>query len=276
VTRSRSSAPHERGGGLSSFRRAGRVTEVLFLYEITTRRQARLRTIAESMGVTVQATSQLYRELSKRGWVEQVEGVYRPTVRGVEALHAALTELRGDLERRLDHLRIVHRTRAIADRDLGKDEAVELSMRDGLLHASPARRGHSSGLTTHEVKRGGLVEVSDLRGIVPLTPAPVRCLVLPHDLARDLSGRKRQLVEELRLGRYRLLISDGLEAHHLLASVTREPVIRFGAAAVARDASQMGVPVVIVVTSERLPSLLQGLSEPPGTVPVSVRTLEGR
>ncbi len=264
-------APH----GLSSLRRAGRVTEVLFLNEIALHPHTRLRPIARSLGVTVQAVSQLHRALSRRGWVQLVDGVYRPTVRGTAALHEALTSVRTDVDDRLGRLRVVGRTRAIARRSVRAGEQVLLSMEEGVLSARPGARGASRGRAVHPARSGDLVEVEALEGILPMRPAPVRCLVLP---TRPSSGAAlaADLRAHLRTRAYAVLAAEGLEAFHLMRRCTSAAVARFGVAAVCREASQMGVSVLVVVTEERLPAFLQRLSEPTPVAPVDLETLGER
>ncbi|MDE1837658.1 MAG: hypothetical protein KGJ23_13735 [Euryarchaeota archaeon] len=258
--------------GLSSFRRAGRVTEVLFLYEVALHRHARLRPIARELGITVQAASQLNRALEQRGWTQLVEGNYVPTVRGIAALHEALISLRTDLDDRLGRLRVVTRCRAVAARPLRKGQRVVLRLEDGLLVAVPGDRGPSRGRTMLAARRGDLVEVEELEGILPLRPHPVRCLVLP---TRPLPTRRagQEVAQELRRSRYGLVAAEGLEAYHLLQRATALPVVRFGVASVCREAAQMGVPVLVVVAEERLPAFLQKLSDPTPVAEVEVETL---
>lgn len=258
--------------GLSTFRRSGRVTEVLFLYEVAVHRHARLRPIARALNITVQAASQLHRSLSRRGLVAIVEGVYRPTVRGTAALHEALTSVRSDVDVRLGRLRVVGRTRAIAGRAVRSGERVQLSMEEGALTARPGTKGDSRGKAVHAARSGDLVEVEELEGILPLRPLPVHCLVLP---TRAMPGHVLlgQLRRRLRSRSYTVLAAEGLEAFHLMRRSTSAPVVRFGVASACREAAQMGVPVLVLVSEERLPAFLQLLSEPTPVAPVDLETL---
>src|SRR5580658_6783762 len=97
----------DRPGGLDALRRRGAVTELLFLYEVTTRDVPHLKGIAERLGVTVQAISHSYRSLRRRGLVDVQRGLYHPTVAGTGWLHAALEELRQDVDGHLARLPVV-------------------------------------------------------------------------------------------------------------------------------------------------------------------------
>lgn len=259
-------------GGLASLRRPGKVTELLLLYEITIHRHTRLRPIARSLGVSVQAASLLFRELSRRGLATSVEGTYRPTVKGIAHLHASLTVLREELEGHLGRLQVVRRTRALASGPIHEGEPVALTLEAGLLRARAGERGASRGRAMGSAKDGELVEVEGLEGIVPLQSSTVRCLVLPAH-ARITPGLSQRVARELRRFEQGLVAGEGLEAVHLLSRSSGGPVVRFGVAAAAREAAQMGVPVLVIVSEERLPAFLQRFSEPSPVAEIDVETL---
>jgi putative transcriptional regulator len=225
------------------------------------------------LGLSVQAVSLLYRDARARGWVEEVDGTYRPTVRGIEHLHRAFGGLTMDLEARRRNLAIVRQCRAIAGEDLRAGEEVSLRMEDGLLVAVRGRRGPSRGRVLRSARRGALAEVGELKGVVRLEPRPVAIYVLPDSWSPD-DRVPAPLLRALRSHRG-LLVAEGLEAYHVVRSLVHAPVLRFGGAAAAREASQVGVPSLVVVTQERLPSLLRGLGEPPPGPPIRVSTLSG-
>src|SRR5713226_3362535 len=84
-------------------------TRVLFLYEVTTSRHTRLRTIAERLGMTVQGCSDYAHGLERDGLLSLVDGEYRATKKGVAFLHDGLSDLRGFVERaRREPGRLVH------------------------------------------------------------------------------------------------------------------------------------------------------------------------
>src|SRR2546427_82951 len=74
-------------------------TRLLFLYEVTTNRHTRLRTIAERLGMTVQGASEYAHGLQGDGLLVLANGEYRATKKGVELLHDGFLELRRFVER---------------------------------------------------------------------------------------------------------------------------------------------------------------------------------
>jgi predicted transcriptional regulator len=258
VTRSRR-APAPGASGLGALRRIGAVSDLLFLYESTTRDVGQLRAIAEPLGLTVQATSHTFRSLARRGLAELRDGRYRPTVAGVAWMHAALGGAEEDLRERLERLHIVRTTYAVAAGPIRAGESVALSLVDGTLSARPRAGGASRGIARHRARPGELVEVTDLEGIVPLRSGTVRLVVLPSARLRD-PGLPRDLSKALRSHAAGLLASHGPEAYHTLArALPGRPIVRFGVAAAASEAASLGIDCVLVTTERDLPRLLHQL-----------------
>jgi putative transcriptional regulator len=267
--------PRERTSGLDALRRRGAVTELLFLYDVTTRDVPHLKGIAERLGVTVQAISHSYRQLRARGLVDVQRGLYHPTVAGTAWLHAALGDLRRDVDSHLERLPVVRSARAVAATPLAANEPVTLAIVDGMLTARSGGEGASHGRAAASAKVGALVRVTDLAGIVPITPGQVRVLTIPSG-ALDSESTVASLRRFLRTARTGLLAAHGGEAAHVTRSATERPVVRFGTAAAVREASALGVDATVVVLDEELPRFLepfQGPNPPPLTV---VRLAVGR
>lgn len=252
-------------GGLAGLRRGGAVTELLFLYECTTLEPTQLRPIAERLGLTVQAASHSYRSLARQGLVEFQRGRYRPTVRGVAWVHESLGRLGEEVRARLDRLHVIRSCRAIALAPLSLGDVVSLELVDGLLSARPGRTGPSRGRVARGGRRGALVEVSDLEGIVPLAPAPIHVRTISDADLEDprLAHRLRDALRGAPAG---LLAAHGLEAFTALRGATERPIGRFAAAAEAQDASRLGVASTVFVLEGELPRFLAefgGTNPPP-------------
>jgi putative transcriptional regulator len=256
----RPNSPHR--SGLGTLRRAGTVSDLLFLYECETRDVTNLRSIAERLGLTVQAASHTYRSLSKRGLVEQSGGRYRSTVQGVDWLHSALGSVRDDLAHRLDRLHIVRTTRAVATSPIEKGERVSLEIRAGTLTAHPGGGRGSRGRAHSRAAEGDLVEVGELEGIVPLPHGRLRVVTLPVDRLddRSLTAQTRSTVRSAPGG---LLLAYGLEARHVLGRPDpARPLIRYGVAAAIIEATRLGVDCTLVVVDRDLPRVFEQIDGP--------------
>ncbi|MGB6501693.1 MAG: hypothetical protein WBG19_09940, partial [Thermoplasmata archaeon] len=221
-----------------------------------------------------QAASHSFRRLSRAGLVEVRDGHYRPTVRGVATLHAALDRLGADVAARLARLHVIRSTRAISVETLRPGDAVSLDLRDGILSARRGSSGPSRGVVRDGGPPGSLVEVGQLEGIVPIEPAAVTIYSLaPADLKDPgLTARLRQAI---RAAPESLLAAEGLVAFHALRPAAPAVPHRFAVAAACRAASTVGVPCLVVVSQDGLPDLLSEFSGP-HPPPLEVRALPAR
>ena len=242
--------------GLGALRRIGAVSDLLFLYECTTREVGQLRAIAKPLGLTVQAASHTFRGLARRGFVELREGRYRPTVKGVAWMHATLGGLEKDLAGRLEHLHIIRTTHALARATIEKGDSVVLSVEDGALTARPGASGPSLGTARRRARAGELVDVAELEGIVPIRRGTLRVAVIPGERAHE-PELPRAVVRAFGPRPIGLVAAQGLEAVHVVRrAFPARPVVRFGVAASIDEASRLGVDCALVVVDRDLPRLL--------------------
>lgn len=248
--------------GLAALRRSGAVSDLLFLYELETREIGQLRTVADRLGLSVQAASHTLRSLKRRGLAELRGGRYRATVRGIDWLHGTLGGARDDLAERLDRLHIVRRTRAIAADAVRRGDPVALELKDGILFARSGAGVGSRGRAQTAAGPGELVEVGELEGIVPLPRGRVRVIALPSSRVADprLPAEVRRSVERYSEG---LLFAFGLEGFHVLSRArTFRPIVRFGVAHGIAEAARLGVDSMLVVADRDLPRLFEQFEEP--------------
>jgi predicted transcriptional regulator len=257
--------------GLAGLRRGGTVTELLFLYACETLKPGQLRPIASGLGLTVQAASHAYRQLARRGLVEVRDRRYLPTVRGVAWLHEALEHLREDVQRRLEQLFIIRSCRAIALANLKEGALVSLELRAGLLSARPGGDGPSHGRVLRGGRRGSLVEVTELEGIVALPPATVSILTLSEDDLPEPS-LSRRIRSALPTDSATLLAAQGLVAYYALRASTGRPILRFAVVGACREAARIGVASCILVLESELPQLLAEFTDP-NPLPIEVAPL---
>src|SRR6266581_89751 len=132
-------------------------TRLLFLFEVTTNRHTRLRTIAERLDMTVQGASEYAHGLQKDGLLTLVNGEYRATKRGVDHLHDRFVELRGFVERAGRAMAVVETTEALAGSAVRRGDHLGLFMENGLLVAYSGRTSPSTGIAAHDAAKGELL-----------------------------------------------------------------------------------------------------------------------
>lgn len=252
-------------------------TRLLLLIELHRRRHAKLRPLAERLGITVQAVSVVLKRLTREDLVELRDGVWRPTQRGTEAVHQSMRDLRRFLDEAMGNLRIIDACVAQADGPVRPGEAVGLYMRDGRLRGATGVYAGSQGRALTRARTGELVRVGDLRGIVGLKPAALTLVAHPETLSAPQARRARRLVpgRRNRTGGVRVGAHD-LSSSVMLEQLGRSPDFEFAALPAALDAVRRGVPVQYWVPVRDLPDCLVAVGQANGSgpQPITVRSVE--
>jgi putative transcriptional regulator len=207
--------------------------------------------IAEAVGVTSQAVSEYIRALVEDGLVEK-EGRSRYTVtkEGVDWLLQAA----GDVRRYADHvtddiLGSVQEEAAIATDDVEEGESVTLSLRDGLLHATPGEEGPATGVATTDAEAGTDMGVTGFEGIIEFEPGTVTVYQVPPVRSGGSDAADEETLSEA-CASADLVAATGVEAVVALRKVGCEPATTFAAGEVAAEAAGRGLDAVVVATAD--------------------------
>lgn len=259
---------------MTDARPKGLSTRILLLLELHRQRHAKLKTLADRLGVTVQAVSVVLKRLVQDGLVENRDGAWRPTARGTDALHGSMRELRRFVDDAMGNLQLIEETHAQAGANIKEGDEVGLYMSGGRLRAAPKVYASSTGRAKVAARKGSLVRVEALRGIVALKPAPILFVAHPPTLT---PGQRRRASAVLRRqnGNGRLGAHD-LTSTVLLEALGREVDFEFAPLQAAIDAALRGVPVQYWVPVQSLPDCLALVAQTNGSVPQSlpVRSVE--
>ncbi|WP_121742473.1 DUF7839 domain-containing protein [Natronorubrum halophilum] len=218
--------------------------------------------IAEEVGVTSQAVSEYIRELVDEGLVEK-EGRsrYRVTQEGVDWLFRAADDVR----RFADHvtgdvLGAMSEAAYIATEEITEGQTVSLSVRDGLLHASPGSDGPATGVATTDAEAGTDVGVTSFEGVMELAPGSVTVLQVPT----VRTGGSRAVAQETvtdACGDADLVAATGVEAVVACRQAGIEPAITFAAGDVAAEGAERGLEVTAVVTTNEVGRVTDALRD---------------
>lgn len=207
--------------------------------------------IADAIGVTSQAVSEYIRELVDEDYVE-MEGRsrYRITNEGVDWLLAQAGEVRRYADRVTDDvLGGVNEEAAIATAAISEGESVTLSMRDGLLHATPGDSGPATGVATTSAVAGDEVGVTGFEGIIEMDPGEVTVYQVPPVRAGGSTSVDEAALEAVVSG-HGLVLATGTEAVVALGHIGCDPAVTVAAGEAAAAAASRGVDVVVVVTAD--------------------------
>lgn len=253
-------------------------TRLLLLLEITTQQHSRMRTLAETVGLTVQGVSDYLKGLTEEGLITREGGVYAATMDGVALLQKRFKELRDFVEGAYGQVRFLDFTSALAGAEIQEGEAVGLFMEDGSLVARPGRSSTSEGRALHSAEEGEDVAVAELEGMVELPRGTVTVLRLPGareggTRALDLRHAKRFLQGH---PHDRLGVADAV-ARALARKLDRSVDFEFAVAAASVEAAQRGLRVLILASEDSLGDVVAGLEAagegPEGRVPYDVETV---
>jgi putative transcriptional regulator len=250
----------DRAGVLRSKRDA---TRYQILVEIAQRQPAvSQQEVADAIGVTAQAVSDYLQGLVAEGYVEKHgRGRYEVTNEGVDWLMSRTEALRDYVSHvSEDVLGRVEVDTAIATADIAEGQPVSLSMRDGVLRATPGSAGSATGVAVTSAAADEDVGVTDFEGLVDYEWGEVRVVSVP----RVHEGGSRAVDADALVARAEeadLLAVAGGEALAAVSRVDLDPAIRFGVPAAVTEAAHRGLDVLVVASVTELSALTDALRE---------------
>jgi len=232
---------------LSVLRRKRNATRYRVLVEIAASQPAvSQREIADVIGVTAQAVSEYVGELVDTGYIEKKgRGRYRITKEGVDWVLSRTDELSAFTDYVAEEvLGQVDIEPAIATEAVAADEPVALSMRDGILHATPRTEGRASAVAVTDAAPGEAVGVSEFQGLLDYEPGVVTIATLPpvgNDGPMPTPNRLAQSTAQ-----HDRLAVAGVEAVAAVREAGLEADIRFGTPQALEAAAARGLDVLLV------------------------------
>ena len=218
--------------------------------------------IADAVGVTSQAVSEYIRELVDDGLVEK-EGRsrYRVTKEGVDWLFREAKSLRRYVDHVTDDvLESLQEDAAIAVEDVSAGDTVSLSLRDGLLHATPGEAGPATGVATTDAEAGTDVGVTGFEGVIDMDPGTVTVYQVPPVRSGGSRGVDDAALAEA-CEAADLVVASGVEAVVSLRGVDHPPAVAAAAGEVAAAAAGRGQDVVVAVTRDEVGRVTDALRD---------------
>ena len=254
----------DRRAGAAVLRNKRDATRYRILVEIAERQPAvSQREIADAIGVTAQAVSEHLSDLVDDGAVSREgRGRYRVTKEGVDWLNGQTDALREYVDHvSADVLGDVAVETALATADVDEGDRVSLSMRGGVLRATPDAGGDgATAVTVTDAVADEDVGVTDFEGLIDYDLGTVTAVVLPP----VAEGGSRALDPE----RVRALAADnpvvavsGTEAVAAARAAGVTPDVRFGTAAAVEEAATKGLDVLLLAVGADLSAHTDRLRE---------------
>ncbi|MEZ3144154.1 MarR family transcriptional regulator [Halobaculum sp. MBLA0143] len=256
--------------GAEVLRSKREATRYRILVEIAQRQPAvSQREIADEVGVTAQAVSEHLGDLAEAGYVDrQARGRYEVTVEGVDWLISQTTALEAYVGHVSEEvLGDVEVDTAVAADDVTDGQRVALSMRDGVLTATPlddqsapdggtddeetAERSGATALAVTDAAAGTDVGVTEFEGVVDYELGTVTVVEVP-----SVEAGGSRAVDDETLRRHGveadLVAAAGTEALAALRRAEITPDVRFGTAEAVEEAATKGLDVSLVAVSDQV------------------------
>ena len=244
----------ERGDDSGVLRSKRNATRYQILVEIAERQPAvSQQEIADAIGVTAQAVSDYLRELVEQGYVQKHgRGRYEVTKEGVDWLISQTDELRDFVQHVSEEvIGQVEIETALATAPISEGQTVSLSMRSGILRASPGESGNAIAVAVTDAEEGADVGVTDFEGVLDYELGTVTAVAVP----RIQDGGSRAVDPETVLAHvetHDLLAVDGTEALVVARDAGVEPDVRFGTPLAVEEAVTKGLDVLLVAVENEL------------------------
>ncbi|SEP17892.1 putative transcriptional regulator [Halogranum amylolyticum] len=253
----------ESGDDTSVLQSKRNATRYQILVQIAERQPAvSQQEIADAIGVTAQAVSDYLRDLVEQGYVtKHGRGRYEVTKEGVDWLISQTDELR-EFVRHVSQNVIgqVDIETAIATTDISEGEPVSLTMRDGVLRAMSGATGNATAVAVTDACVGQDVGVTSFDGVVEYDMGMVTIVSVPQVQNGGSSAVDPDRLVEL-TNTHDLVAAAGTEALAASDAVDLDPDIRFGTVSAVQEAATKGLDVLLLATTDVLPSHAENLRE---------------
>ncbi|MFB6157827.1 MAG: MarR family transcriptional regulator [Haloferacaceae archaeon] len=218
--------------------------------------------IADAIGVTAQAVSDYLQDLIKEGYVRKHgRGRYEVTKEGVDWLISRTDELREYVDHVSEEvIGQVEVETALATAPIEEGEAVSLSMRDGVLRATPGDAGEATAVALTTAERGQDVGVTDFAGVLDYELGRVTAVSVPGVREGGSAAVDPGVVAD-HAADHDLVAAAGTEALAAARTADVDPDLRFGTAPGVQEAAAKGLDVLLLVVADDLSSHVDRLRE---------------
>jgi putative transcriptional regulator len=218
--------------------------------------------IADAVGITAQAVSDYIQDLIEEEYVRSPgRGRYEVTKEGVDWLIGRTDELREFVTHVSENvIGQVEIETALATARIEEGDAVSLSMRDGVLHATPGAAGSTTAVAVTSADPEADVGVTDFEGVLDYDLGRVTAVSIPR--VRD--GGSGAVATETVVDHAAdndLVATAGTEALAAARAAGLDPDVRFGTPQAVGEAAARGLDVLLLTAADELSTHLDTLRD---------------
>jgi putative transcriptional regulator len=237
-------------------------TELLILSEVIKNPHFKLKNMAGKLDITVQGVSEYLKRMKSEDLIQNIAGEYRVTKKGIELLHSNFTELKEFVDSKITELNIIDVCAALAKTPVKKGDEVGLFMENGVLVAYSKKNSESHGIAQSNAKEGEDVAISDLNGIISLSPGMMHIVKLPSINEGGSNSVSVKNIKDLyqRLDPQKTGVMDVVAAA-VAKKIEIKPDFEFAPLYSAIEASQKGLNVMIFASSPHISNIVSTIEE---------------
>ncbi|EQB67421.1 MAG: hypothetical protein AMDU2_EPLC00005G0257 [Thermoplasmatales archaeon E-plasma] len=212
--------------------------------------------ISRELSITIQGVRYYVQNFLESGFItEKVE----ITSSGIEFLRKNLEWIKNFLMDDIDDLYSGTRWEAISDGQISKGDTVSLYMKEGYLYAKSGSSGTANAIARTYAKPGDIVLLTNLDGIISITPGSIRIYYIPEDKVVQLNQLVSSMREIIKVAQGALIGIIGESARALLNQSEIQPMAEFSALEAAFEAAVRGKDAIVVVSEFRMGFLFESL-----------------
>lgn len=218
--------------------------------------------IADEIGVTAQAVSDYLQDLVKKGFVQKHgRGRYEVTKEGIDWLISQTDDLR-EFTRYVAEAVIgqVDIDTALATAPISEGQVVSLTMREGVLRATPGDAGNATAVAVTGADADEDVGVTDFDGVLDYDLGKVTAVSVPRVENGGSAALDPALLTEAAT-EHDLVAVAGTEALAAVRAAELQPDIRFGSADAVQEAAAKGLDVLLIAVTSHLSTHTDRLRE---------------
>lgn len=213
--------------------------------------------IGRNIGITVQGVQYHMKTLKQKGLVTADNTISQ---KGFEFLYSGLNNMRGFVAENIFKLDKVIVWEAISEDEFEKGQEVFLAMKEGYLSAYGNQVSQSRGVTVTKGRKGGIVGVTRVEGIIDVAVKNLTIVILPdvEDVAEN-----DEILKKIgnRLGEINADMTAviGEEAAYVARVLKISKLIEYSPLEASFEAASRGLSSVILVSNRRFRFLLESL-----------------